>query len=214
MPKILVSESEYMALKRAAALKSPLPEPAATPPPSKSSSELASGESVAEKLDDINKDMAEKENEERREVLEPDKVHSEHELAEFGADGDREESQEVQARELAFFLPSGKRQEAVYFLRKLVPHPAVGVESGVVFVRGKQIGHIVSILSHLFGEGKSAVKDKMFLDRFLCESGIYKRKRRRTSAKKSVIKKANNSEERKKYHASRKLDPSVFAHLK
>ena len=191
MAKILVSAAEYEALKKAAAQKALSP---STPPAT--SAAVESGVSVARKLEGFNQDAADKENEERREILEPDKAHAEEE--ENSAKDENQDSggeKEVLTHDLTSFLPCNKQQEAICFLKKFVPHPAVEVERGVVFVRGRQIGHIVAILNHLFGSGANAIRDKAMFARFLAESGLHQ------------VKKPKKKEEKKSRNVARYKEP-------
>ncbi len=166
MAKILVGEDEYAALKKAAARARP-----ASPSPS---------ESVPKKMEAINKDVvARQENEEMREVSGEEKTGStSHELDRTPWKEEEEEEEEDEQdplrqldellAEYLSFVPKRRQKNAQKFVKGLILSPQVDVRHGVVYVKGKRVGHFFLILQHFFGGARAAPpKQKEFLARFL-----------------------------------------------
>ncbi len=86
-------------------------------------------------------------------------------------------------------------------------------------MRGRQVGHIVAILNHLFGSGANTIRDKAMFARFLAESGLHqvKKPKKRSGKKSGSVARYKESKKRRKKSLvthTRKLNPSVLAHLK
>ena len=188
MAKVMVSEAEYAALKKAASAAS---KRTLEFPPTDSST-LDKSPSPAAKLDGINKRLIEHDNAKRRDIVEgkdsPEDSdssdteegnriqrgrHRREEKAQKDQEetGEDEEGGEGAGIEFSF-LPVGRRQAAKEFLHRLLAHPAVDVECGQIYVRGKKIGHIMHVLHHLFGSRNAALTNLAVLNTFLRQSDL------------------------------------------
>ncbi len=194
MAKVMVSEAEYAALKKAASAASNC---ASSPPPT---GKDKSSSSPAAKLDHINQHLIAQDNAKRRDIVQAgessssseddnDAEHiaerkrsknSEHLLQdgvedEGGGGDDPVEHPGARGEDAGVefsFLPMGRRRAAKKFLHRLLSHPSVDVECGQVYVRGRKIGHIVFVLHHLFGARQAGLGNQTLLSSFLRQSDL------------------------------------------
>ena len=176
MAKVMVSEAEYAALKKAASAASNC-----APPPTEKDKSLGSS---AAKLDHNNQHLIAQDNAKRRDVVQAGQSPSSSSSSEDEKDtvedeggggedpvepaGVRGEGAGVEFS----FLPVGRRRPAKKFLHRLLSHPSVDVECGQVYVGGKKIGHIVFVLHHLFGARQASLNNQTLLTSFLRQSDL------------------------------------------
>ncbi len=143
-----------------------------------------------------------------------------------GGGGEEEVGGKGPVFELAF-LPPGKRAKARDMLNKLVCHPSVDVEKGIVYVKGKRAGHMFFLLHEIFGDKMPAVKNISPLLKLCRELGLdlgskRERERREQHQKQQVQplkkdKKARTSTAKKitqSVQEPRRLSAAVLEHLK
>ncbi len=178
MAKVMVSEAEYAALKKAASAASNC-----APPPTEKDKSLGSS---AAKLDHINQHLIAQDNAKRRDVVQAGQSPSSSSSSseddekdgvedEGGGEEDPVEHPGVRGEGAGVefsFLPVGRRRPAKKFLHRLLSHPSVDVECGQVYVRGKKIGHIVFVLHHLFGARQASLNNQTLLTSFLRQSDL------------------------------------------
>ncbi len=192
----MVSEAEYAALKKAASASTSSCE-RAPPPPTASSSR---DKSPASELGRINQRLISRDNAKLRDIVDgtSDSSSSDGSDVEDGgsshntryksgkvAEGEEEgfkvmlDAQQPEAEGehggggIEFsFLPVGQRRAAKKFLHLLLAHPAVDVECGQVYVRGRKIGHIVFVLNYLFGRRASTLSNTNMLSSFLRQTNL------------------------------------------
>lgn len=167
---------------------------------------------LREKLDDITaKTIVQHENKQLQEDLQP---HSQ-EVNQGTEDWEDNLS----------FLPSNKRGIAKHLLEDLLLHPDVHVHNGILHIKDKRIGHLVTVLHSLYGDKKAADRNFEYLQTFLRMLGYtqgYRRSANETerpvktppkknstmvkkNGKKSAMTNNNNNKNISAHHAKKKL---------
>ena len=145
MAKILVNEAEYQALKRAQQQQKEKDSPPA-------------------RVEAVNQAAAQRQNQARREDLEP--PPEEREVEDF--------SQEVLSRPewTAPFLPPSQQKKAQNFVYRLLEDPTVRLEQGCLYIQGRKVGSLDLVLHDLFGQNRPLTTHRSELDRFLQQAGL------------------------------------------
>ena len=174
MAKILVNEVEYQALKRAQQQQKEKDSPPA-------------------QADNINQAAAQRQNQARREDLEP--PPEEGEVEDF--------SQEELPRPewTAPFLPPSQQKKAQIFVHRLLADPTVRLEQGCLYIRGRKVGYLDLVLHDLFGQNCPLTTHRSELDRFLQQAGL-----KLTSPKKKTMKKPIDTTTKKKPKEAKRKD--------
>ena len=219
---IMVSRAEYEALKKIASAvrqdgEQVLPHPPHSP---KEADPVQAMDAVNKKV------VVASENVEHRKALQP---ASQHDLAESEEENMTEDQRPAYDCELTF-LPVKMRARARTFLGRLIDHPSVDVEKGLLFLNGKKIGHTLFVLDYLFGDtGHSLHNQQELLEfahrlghdgqtpRIKChhqqaeeKEGMKKKKKKRPPVVKPAVKK----KEQYMIKGKHSLRPSVLQHLK
>ncbi len=69
------------------------------------------------------------------------------------------------------FLPVETRARARTFLGRLIHHPSVDLEKGLLFLNSKKIGHTLFVLDYLFGDTRHSLCNKQELLKFVHRLG-------------------------------------------